>query len=175
MTGRLERPKMNETATTPPAEPGKYLTFRFENETFGLSLPRVKEIVGIENLRTVPNFPPDVRGVVSVRGWAVPVVDLRVKLGLAPRDDSETTSVIIVRIVRNGEPAQMGIAVDLVTEVVTIQLEHLEPAPLFGTTIPSELLLGMATIAGKAILLPNIDMILDTADPERLLDLSETR
>ncbi len=140
---------------------GKYLTFSLGGEEYGLEILKVKEIIGIMNITSVPQTPSYVKGVINLRGKVIPVVDLRLKFGMESLDYNERTCIIVVDIARmNAGKVIMGIVVDSVSEVLNIKGEEIENAPTFGVSLNTDYILGMAKIKGTVKILLDIDMVL---------------
>nr|WP_320025370.1 chemotaxis protein CheW [uncultured Acetobacterium sp.] len=106
-------------------EEGKFLTFILGNETYGLEIIYVTEIIGIQKITEVPELPEYVKGIMSLRGQIIPVVDVRLRFEKPYRDYDERTCVIVVDI----SDITVGLIVDGVAEVVTIPEEQILPHP----------------------------------------------
>jgi purine-binding chemotaxis protein CheW len=144
------------------AKEGKYLTFCLEKEEYGIDILKVKEIIGMMPITFVPGTPDFVRGVINLRGKVIPVVDLRVRLGMDRKDYTERTCIIVVQIA--GEKGHMiiGIAVDSVKEVINIKIEDTEDTPSLGARLDTDHILGMAEIHGSVKILLDIEHVLKT-------------
>jgi purine-binding chemotaxis protein CheW len=143
---------------------GKYLTFKIQDETYGLRILKVQEIIGMQNVTRVPRTPRSIRGVINLRGKVIPVVDLRVKFDLDTKDDSEKTCIIVVKIEFGGRVTTMGIIVDEVTEVSDISVDKIESTPSFGAAVDTECILAMAKLGKAVVTLLDIDKILSTSE-----------
>lgn len=139
---------------------GKYLTFVLGGEEYGLEILKVREIIGLMDITTVPRTPSYVRGVINLRGKIIPVVDLRVKFGMESVEMTEETCIIVVEVVRDGKSVEMGILVDKVSEVLDIVEEEIEEAPSFGSGFDTDFILGMAKTKNSVKILLNIDAVL---------------
>jgi purine-binding chemotaxis protein CheW len=139
---------------------GKYLTFNLAREEYGIGILKVKEIIGMMSLTTVPRTPSYVKGVVNLRGRIIPVVDLRLKFGLDAAEYSERTCIIVVEINSASGTINMGVVVDSVSEVLSIKGIDIENAPHFGTRLETEYILGMAKAMGRVKILLDIDRIM---------------
>jgi purine-binding chemotaxis protein CheW len=140
---------------------GKYLTFSLGGEEYGLEILKVKEIIGIMNITSVPQTPRYVKGVINLRGKVIPVIDLRLKFGMETLEYSERTCIIVVDIVTSaGTKVIMGIVVDSVSEVLNIKAEEIEDTPTFGVKMNTDFILGMAKVKGTVKMLLDIDKIL---------------
>jgi purine-binding chemotaxis protein CheW len=149
---------------------GKYLTFTLAEEEYGIGILKVKEIIGIMGITTVPQTPDYVKGVINLRGKVIPVVDLRLKFGMEAMDYTERTCIIVVEIEEDKRKIQMGIVVDAVSEVMNIKAGDIEDTPNFGSRLNTEYILGMAKIGGKVKILLDIGQVL--SDSELVTTLS---
>jgi purine-binding chemotaxis protein CheW len=142
---------------------GKFLTFSLANEEYGIGILKVREIIGMMPIRTVPQTPGFVKGVINLRGKVIPVVDLRLKFGMSEVEYTERTSIIVVSVGHEGpneKVIHIGIVVDYVSEVVNIKADEIEAAPAFGSRLNTEYILGMAKIGKGVKILLDIDRIL---------------
>ena len=139
---------------------GKYLTFSMAEEEYGISILKIKEIIGMMPITSVPQTPVFVKGVVNLRGKVIPVVDLRLRFGLPPVPYDERTCIIVVEIDAHGENGIIGTVVDSVSEVLNIKGGDIEDTPAFGTTLKTDCILGMAKIDGGVKILLDIDEVL---------------
>lgn len=138
---------------------GKYLTVVLENEAYGIGVLKVREIIRMQKITPVPQMPAYVKGVINLRGRVIPIVDLRVKFGLKA-EFAERTCIVVVQVKLPSEQVvQMGLIVDSVEEVVTLQAGEIEPTPEFGARIDTAYLLGMAKIKGAVKTLLDIDRV----------------
>lgn len=147
---------------------GKYLTFQLSNEEFGIRVLKVREIMGIQEITAVPQTPAHIKGVINLRGKVVPVVDLRLKFGLAAADYTQRTCIIVTQVQGESGPVMMGIVVDGVSEVLNLTGAEIEDTPDFGEELTGGYLLGMAKVKGKVKILLDIDRVLSTQDLHNL-------
>lgn len=143
---------------------GKYLIFHLGVEEFGTGVLQVREIMGLQDITTVPQTPPYVKGVINLRGKVIPVVDLRLKFGLQPEEYTQRTCIIVVRTVQNEHDLMIGIIVDGVAEVLTLAEADIEDTPDFGPGVETPYLRGMAKIKGKVKILLDIDKVLNSTE-----------
>jgi purine-binding chemotaxis protein CheW len=134
---------------------GKYMTFQLAREVYGLEILAVREIIGLMEITRIPRAPEFIRGVINLRGKVIPVVDLRIKFGMAPVEATEQTVIIVVQCRVGERSLTMGLLVDLVLEVVTIEGAAIEPPPDLGSaTIEGQFIRGVGkTTHGVAFLL----------------------
>jgi purine-binding chemotaxis protein CheW len=143
---------------------GKYLAFRLGKEDFAIQVLKVREIVGIQDITSVPQMPGYVKGVINLRGKVIPVVDLRLKFGLPEREYTQRTCIIVVQVHHGGVPIQTGIIVDEVSEVLNLAAGEIEDTPDFGEDVGTPYLLGMAKVKGNVKMLLNIDQVLANSE-----------
>lgn len=139
---------------------GKYLTFGLAKESYGLEILKVREIIGLMAITAVPRTPGFVKGVINLRGKVIPVVDLRLKFGMAEAQHTEETCIIVVNV---GQ-IEMGIIVDKVSEVLNIAGEDIEDPPAFGDQVNTDFILGMGKGGGQVTILLDIDRVLLAED-----------
>ncbi len=155
---------MHETtqAETAVAElAGKYLTFMLGPETYGIEILKVQEIIGLLPITRVPKVPESIRGVINLRGKVIPVMDLASRFELQAREDTERTCIIVVEMARAGSAITMGLVVDEVSEVVSIEAENIEPPPDLGAAVNAAYLLGLGKIGEKVVMLLDLGSIID--------------
>jgi purine-binding chemotaxis protein CheW len=112
------------------SQASKYLLFNIDDEVYGINIAHVVEIIEMQRITEVPDMPPFVKGVINLRGRVIPVVDLRLRFGMAEREHDDRTCMIIVRI----GSSSVGFIVDTVAEVQDIQDSDVEPPPQFRTS-----------------------------------------
>lgn len=139
---------------------GKYLTFTLAGEEYGIGILKIKEIIGMMPITTVPQTPAFVKGVINLRGKVIPVMDLRVRFGIKAIEYTERTCIIVVEIAGQSATIQIGIVVDSVSEVLNIKASDIEDTPAFGTQLDTAFILGMAKIEGSVKILLDIDRVL---------------
>ncbi|MBN2754730.1 MAG: chemotaxis protein CheW [Candidatus Goldbacteria bacterium] len=155
-----------QNAVEVQAKAGKYLTFRLAKEEYGVEILKVREIIGLMPITRVPKTPEFVRGVINLRGGVIPVVELRSKFGMESEADTNETCVIVVEIMKQKEPVQIGILVDSVSEVMDIAGADIEATPSFGVELDTNYILGMAKTRGTVRILLNIDRVLTNEELE---------
>ncbi len=139
---------------------GKFLTFLMATEKYGLEILKVREIIGMMDVTSVPTTPAFIRGVINLRGKVVPVVDLRLKFGMKAKEDTERTCIIVVHLAQTDQEMTMGIIVDEVSDVVDVSHDQIEPPPSFGVNIRTDFILGMGKLERKVMTMLDIDRVL---------------
>jgi len=163
-----QTPAVSPSSAAIKSKSGKYLTFGLGTEEFGVQVLHVREIMGIQPITAVPQTPHFVKGVLNLRGKVIPVVDLRLKFGLPEIEYNQRTCIIVTQIQQTAQQRMVGIIVDGVSEVLTIQGDDIEDTPDFGNGIEIPYLLGMAKLKGKVKILLNINKVLTAGDLEGL-------
>ncbi len=148
---------------------GKYLTFSMADEEYGIGILKIKEIIGMMPITTVPQTPEFVKGVINLRGKVIPVIDLRLRFGIEAMNYTERTCIIVVEIEGSAMTVQIGIVVDAVSEVLNVNGRDIEDTPAFGTKLNTEYILGMAKMEGGVKILLDIDKVLN-ADEISILE-----
>jgi purine-binding chemotaxis protein CheW len=159
-----EAKKMDQTVKALTEKEGKYLTFSLAGEEYGIGILKIKEIIGMMPITTVPQTPAFVKGVINLRGKVIPVIDLRLRFHMNAIDYSERTCIIVVEISGISGMIQIGIVVDAVSEVLNIRGADIEETPTFGTKLNTEYILGMAKVEGGVKILLDIDRVLSAEE-----------
>ena len=124
-------------------ETTQYLTFKLAEEVFALDISKVREVLDFTAITKVPRTPEFMRGVINLRGNVVPVVDMRLKLGMTMTEKTVNTCIIIVEIDLDGDKTILGALADAVQEVLDLEPDMIEPAPSIGTSLRTEFIRGM--------------------------------
>jgi len=146
-------------AETNKIDMNQYLTFKLDDEVFGLAIGKVREVLDFTTVTRVPRTPEYMRGVINLRGSVVPVVDLHMKFGLAQTEKTVNTCIIIVEIDIEGEVTILGALADSVQEVVELEPDQIEAAPKIGTKLNTEFIKGMGKREEQFVILLDIDKV----------------
>lgn len=155
---------LSQAVSAMTSKEGKYLTFTLANEEYGIGILKIKEIIGMMPITSVPRTPLFVKGVINLRGKVIPVVDLRLKFGMPPMDYTDRTCIIVVEIAGQNGALTIGIVVDSVSEVLNIKAEDIENTPTFGVRVNTDYIMGMAKISGGVKILLDIDKVLSSQE-----------
>ena len=142
-----------------PAFP-QYLTLGLGPEIFGIDIRHVREILDLCAIAALPQAPPYLVGLIDVRGEGIPVVDLRLRLGLAPVPACATTRIIILDVPVDGTPTPVGFVADRVIAVSTLDGEALDPAPSVGGRWHARCLAGVGRKDGAFVIVLAIDRLM---------------
>jgi len=143
----------------------RWVTFEMDNESYGISVSEVHEVLRFSEIAPVPGAPSFVIGIINLRGNVVTVIDTRSRFGLTPKEVDDKTRIIINEI----EGQQVGILVDSVAEVVDIHSSDIEPAPNVGNEDTSRYIQGVTSLDGKLLIIIDLSKLLTD---EELKDLS---
>jgi purine-binding chemotaxis protein CheW len=160
-----------ETAVTQEqsTRAGKYLTFALADEEYGLEILKVREIISMSEITSIPKTPEYVKGVINLRGKVIPVIDLRLKFTMDEIDYTDETCTIVVNV----NDVEMGIIVDHVSEVLDIAAGDIEDAPEFGASVNIDFILGMGKAADRVTILLDISRVISAGDLANLTNTSE--
>lgn len=127
-----------------------WLTFRLGSEGYGVDILEVQEIRAYSPVTPVPKSPPHVRGVMNLRGAVIPVLDLRALLGLPDAASTVQPVIVVVHVAQR----VVGLVVDAVDDVVTVEPDQVQPVPEYSQSSTSRAITGVAQVAsGLTVLL----------------------
>lgn len=150
-------------------ESGKYLTFKLADEEYGVEILKVREIIGVMNITSVPRMPAYMKGVINLRGKVIPVMDLRLKFEFDEIEHTEETCIIVVDVGK-----EIGIIVDTVSEVLDISEEDIEPPPAMGGSVDTSFILGMGKVEDQVKILLDINRVLTTDELINITAVAQT-
>lgn len=153
--GAMER--INETTSAGARE---YLTFRLDQEEYGIDILKVQEIRGYEPPTRIANAPAFIKGVVNLRGTIVPIVDMRLKFGCSKAEYNSFTVVIVLNL----RQRIVGIVVDSVSDVMELAADNVKAAPDVESVIASDAVLGLGSLGDRMLILLDIERLMDGAD-----------
>lgn len=134
----------------------EFLTFRLSSEEYGIEILKVQEIRGYDAITQIANAPDFIKGVVNLRGIIVPIADMRIKFRLGKADYDQFTVVIILNVAGR----VMGIVVDGVSDVITLDAEQVRPTPGMGSVIDTEYIMGLGTVDERMLILIDIEKLM---------------
>jgi purine-binding chemotaxis protein CheW len=140
------------------------VTFRLDNEEFGVDILKVQEINKMIDITRIPNAPPFVEGVINLRGKIIPIVDLRKRLGFEGRPFDKSTRIIVVEL----DGVVLGFIVDSVSEVLRISDATVEPPPPLVSGIESEYIEGVGKLDGRLLILLELKKVFTSSDKREL-------
>ena len=151
----------------------QYLTFMLGRETFALGILSIKEILEYSAPTEIPMMPAFIRGVVNLRGAAVPVVDLCARFGRPSVSVTKKTCIVIFDAMREDERVELGLLVDAVSEVIDIDSSQIEPPPNFGTAVRRDFIRGMGKVASRFVIILEPDKAFDVNEMADLCESSQ--
>jgi len=161
--------KENTVAVTLEAEVGQQkglgqtrgtaqlVSFRLAREEYGIEITKVQEIILLGQITRVPQTPDFIKGLINLRSTVIPVVDLRLRFGLAAEESTDETRIMVVNV--GGKT--LGVIVDAVSEVLRVSQEQIVPPPPTVVGVGHEYLTGLVKLDNRLLILLNIDKILD--------------
>lgn len=140
-------------------ETAQYITFKLGDESFALNVAQVREVLEIAQITKVPTAPAYMRGVVNVRGKAIPVVDLRLKFGLPAVPDTVHTRILVIELELDGESTVLGGVADSVHEVIELEPGQVTPPPRIAMRWRTELIQGMGRRGDEFIIILDLEKV----------------
>lgn len=142
----------------------QYLTFTLNKDIYALDISSVREVLELTPITRIPRTPKFMRGVINLRGHAVPVVDMRLKFGMSKTEDTINTCIIIVEVLFDGDSTVMGALADSVREVIELTEGMIEEPPRMGTTIKTDFIRGMGKQDDEFVIILDINKILSVEE-----------
>ncbi|MDY0250606.1 MAG: chemotaxis protein CheW [Pseudomonas sp.] len=134
----------------------QWVTFRLDNETYGVNVMQVQEVLRYTEIAPVPGAPSYVLGIINLRGNVVTVIDTRQRFGLAPAEVGDNTRVVIIEV----DKQVIGILVDSVAEVVYLRQSEIETAPNVGNTDAAKFIQGVCNKNGELLILVELEKMM---------------
>ena len=147
-------------AQTSTSAAREYLTFRLDQEEYGIDILKVQEIRGYEPPTRIAHAPEFIKGVVNLRGTIVPIVDMRLKFNCSKAEYNSFTVVIILNLHRR----VVGIVVDSVSDVMELAADNVRSAPDIESAIDSSSIVGLGSVAERMLILLDIEKLMSSVD-----------
>lgn len=141
-----------------------YLTFSLDNETFGIHVSKVVNILEMTEITKVPKAPAYIKGVINLRGTVLPVIDIRIKFGMAPTEQTLNTCILVLEPELEEGDAMVGGLVDSVKAVMDIDQEKILSPPSLDKENHTKIISGMVKSNDKFIMILDIDRIFNNSD-----------
>lgn len=148
----------------------QYMTFKLGDELFAINVAQVREVLEVSQITKVPTAPEYMRGVVNVRGKAIPVVDLRLRFGLPKGSDTVHTRIIVMELEIDGEPTVLGGIADSVHEVIEFEPGNVNPPPRIAMRWRAEFIQGMGRRGDDFIIILDVNAVFSSDDVALLGD-----
>lgn len=151
---------MSEHETSANVGNNEFLTFTLGKEEYGIDILRVQEIRGYDAVTRIANAPEFIKGVINLRGVIVPIIDLRIKFNLGAPEYNQFTVVIVLNIGKR----VVGVVVDSVSDVLSLEREQIRPAPEFSSNFDTKYLMGLGAIDERMLILVDIERLLGSRE-----------
>ena len=151
---------MSTPTTASPGVSGKYLTFQVADEEYGIEINAVREIIGTLPITPVPGSPPEMMGVVNLRGKVIPVISMRVRFGMMPGEPHPQNVILVV----DGRSGPIGLFADRVKEVANFTEADTVPPPTYGLVVETTMVKSIGNAHGKIRILLDIQRVLGATD-----------
>jgi purine-binding chemotaxis protein CheW len=142
----------------------QYVTFGLGEELFGIEVTRAREILSLVPVTKVPQTPDDLLGVINLRGQVVPVIDLRIKMGLPQAEMTRDSCIIVMEVQVDGEVLIVGGLADSVREVLELHDDQIEPPPRMGLKLKTEFIAGMGKVDEQFLILLELDRVFNSEE-----------
>ena len=146
------------------AERAQYVTLGVAKEIFAAPVEKVQEILDMRPIARLPQAPVNLLGMIDVRGQGIPVLDLRLTLGLEPAEDNENTRIVVLRIVGPEKELTIGLRADRVFEVTVLDQDELDPPPVISASWQSHSIAGIGRRNGAFVTVIDLDRLLSGMD-----------
>jgi len=140
-------------------EKSTYLSFCLAGDVFALEVSHVREVLDVVEMTRIPRMPDYMRGVINLRGSVVPVVDMRLRLGMESAEFTVDTCIIVVEAQLCGQTTEIGVLVDSVQAVCEIREEDIEPPPNMGMNLDSRYIKGIGKHGEGFIMIMDLERI----------------
>ena len=160
----MERTTTQNESAKVVEQAAQYLTFKIGNETYGVDVASVREVINYEKVFPIPSVPDYIRGVINLRGEVVPIIDLSFRFYGKKSVETKMTSIVIMEINSEGEMMHIGVIIDAINAVQDILPGDIEHTPEFGSKIRADFISGVGKTDGKFIIILNISRVLDVSE-----------
>jgi len=149
----------------------RYLTFRLHDESYGINIAAVTEIIGLQKITPIPEVPAFIRGVINLRGKIIPIMDVRLRFNLPERPYNDRTCIIVVGV----QDVAVGLAIDEVQEVVRIDPAQIDPAPTFVDNSQHQFINGLGKQGDDVKVLLDVERLIRKDDLQTLEKVQQAR
>ena len=156
--------EMTESPTGVSGDNRQFLTFALAEEHYGVDILKVQEIKGYTAVTKLPNTPDYLKGVLNLRGTIVPIVDLRLKFGMAPTEPTSFTVIVVVNV----QERVMGFLVDGVSDVLEFSAKDIQPPPELGNKVDITFVSGIGNSNDHLVTLLDVDRVLSDEEVEKV-------
>ncbi|AEP30437.1 chemotaxis protein CheW [Brumicola nitratireducens] len=154
-------------ASDPNDEVLQWVTYRLDEETYGINVMQVQEVLRYTEIAPVPGAPDYVLGIINLRGNVVTVIDTRSRFGLPPTDITDNTRIVIIE----SDEQVVGILVDSVAEVVYLRSSEIDSTPNVGTEESAKFIQGVSNRNGSLLILVDLNKLLSDEEWDEMSSL----
>jgi purine-binding chemotaxis protein CheW len=163
----MSQDRTRVTASDPNDEVLQWVTYRLDEETYGINVMQVQEVLRYTEIAPVPGAPDYVLGIINLRGNVVTVIDTRSRFGLPPTDTSDNTRIVIIE----SDEQVVGILVDSVAEVVYLRSSEIDSTPNVGTEESAKFIQGVSNRNGNLLILVDLNKLLSDDEWDEMSSL----
>ncbi len=147
----------------------RYFTFNVGSEEYGIDISCVVEVIGMQKITEVPDMPDFVKGVINLRGQVIPITDVRLRFCMEPREYDDRTCIVVVKI----RDTAIGLVVDLVSDVLKIPEDRVDPPPKVTNKPGSRFIKGMGKVGDEVKILLDVQKLLYEEDFDKIATVEE--
>ncbi|MFT7260125.1 MAG: purine-binding chemotaxis protein CheW [Glaciecola sp.] len=163
----MNQDRTRVTASDPNDEVLQWVTYRLDEETYGINVMQVQEVLRYTEIAPVPGAPDYVLGIINLRGNVVTVIDTRSRFGLPPAETNDNSRIVIIE----SEEQVVGILVDSVAEVVYLRSSEIDSAPNVGTEESTKFIQGVSNQKGELLILVDLNKLLSDDEWDEMSSL----
>lgn len=146
---------------------GRFLTFNLGEEIYGIEIEYVTEIIGLQQITKIPEVAEYIKGIINLRGKIIPVIDMRLKFNKEPIEYDDRTCIVVV----DTQEMIVGLIVDKVAEVLTIEDEDISPPPSYKSGIRNRYIRGIGKVGDEVTLLLDCKKLFDEQESQEISEL----
>ena len=146
---------------------GRFLTFNLGEEVYGIEIEYVTEIIGLQQITKIPEVADYIKGIINLRGKIIPVIDMRLKFNKEPIEYDDRTCIVVV----DTQDVIVGLIVDKVAEVMTIDDENIAPPPSYKSGIRNRYIRGIGKIGDEVKLLLDCKKLFDDNETQEISEI----
>jgi len=151
----------------------QFLSFSLGGEALAVPVEQVREIIEYTPLTIIPGIPVFLRGLINLRGTVVPVIDLQARIGKPPTPIQRRTCIVIVEFVQEESTVNLGMLVDSVNEVITMESEKIDAAPIFGVDLRPDFISGVLNLENRFVIALDLKQVLSIEELSSLISLKQ--
>nr|WP_136249931.1 chemotaxis protein CheW [Ningiella ruwaisensis] len=163
----MSEERASATAADPNDEVLQWVTYRLDDETYGINVMQVQEVLRYTEIAPVPGAPNYVMGIINLRGNVVTVIDTRARFGLPPSEITDNSRIVIIE----SDEHVVGILVDSVAEVVYLRSSEIDSAPNVGTEESAKFIQGVSNRDNELLILVDLNKLLSDDEWEDVLNI----